>query len=325
MVREFIHNLTLFDQNSQEYIWNYHFYQDGTIEVEIRLTGILSVYVSADGEPSPFGTIVAPNINAHYHQHLFNVRIDPMIDGLNNTVIESDIVPLDKPTGSKDNFAGNGFHVKETLITKETGRPYDHAKDRRWRIVNRSRPHYASGQPAGYSIALKSGALPFLGQPDGWAGKRAGLLENTLWVVRDVENEADGQGSMRMWPAGKYVPQTRDEPEDSIRGWVKGDQKVIDEDLLVFVTFGTTHIPRPEDWPVYILFWFNFGCPASDTPFPDSMPVEHLSLTFKPNSFFKANPSIDVPGSNDSFSVLAFKDPQDPETCTVVQGHACCQ
>jgi primary-amine oxidase len=244
-----------------EYVWNYHFYQDGSIELEIRLTGILSVYVSADGEPSPFGTIVAPNINAHYHQHLFNIRIDPMIDGLNNTVIESDIVSLDEPAGSKDNFAGNSFQVKEIPITKETGRPYDYAKDRRWRIVNRSRPHYASGHPAGYSIGLKAGALPLLGQPEGWAGKRAGVFKNTVWVVRDVENEAVGGGSIRMWPAGRYVSQCRDQPRDSVPEWVKGEEKVIDEDLLVFVTVGTTHIPRPEDWPVYVLFFVQFSVP----------------------------------------------------------------
>jgi primary-amine oxidase len=111
--------------------------------------------------PLPSAQLLHPTSTRHYHQHLFNIRIDPMIDGLNNTVIESDIVSLDEPTGSKDNFSGNGFHVKETPITKETGRPYDYAKDRRWRIVNRSRPHYASGQPAGYSIGLKAGALPF--------------------------------------------------------------------------------------------------------------------------------------------------------------------
>lgn len=36
------------------------------------------------------------------------------------------------------------------------------------------------------------------------------------------------------------------------------------------------------------------------------MPVENLSVTFKPNSFFKANPSMDVPGIKDHLSVPAF-------------------
>ena len=177
-----------------------------------------------------------------------------MIDGLNNTVVESDIIPLDELTGSTDNFAGNGFYVQDTTIAKETGRPYDFSKDRRWRIVNNARTHYASGKAAGYSIGIKGGALPLLAKPDGWIGKRAGLLTNTVWVVRDVEDVQVNEGSLRMWPAGKYVPQTREEPQDSVRGWVKNGQSVVDEDLLVFVTIGTTHIPKPEDWPVYVCF-----------------------------------------------------------------------
>jgi len=38
------------------------------------------------------------------------------------------------------------------------------------------------------------------------------------------------------------------------------------------------------------------------------MPVEHLNLTFKPQSFFAANPSMDVPGTQDPNSVAAFSD-----------------
>ncbi|KDR85777.1 hypothetical protein GALMADRAFT_386616 [Galerina marginata CBS 339.88] len=269
-----------------EYIWNYHFYQDGSIEFEIRLTGILSVYVSKDDEPTPFGTTVAPNVNAHYHQHMFSVRIDPMIDGLKNTVVESDILPLDAPTGSKENFAGNAFFSTDTPIKVESGRAYDYAKERRWRIVNSAKQHYSSGKDVGYSVGVKGGATPMMAKPDGWASRRAAFLKNTVWVCRDVE--AEDSGTVRMWPAGKYVPQTKEEPEDSVGSWVEGQKPVEDEDILVFVTVGTTHIPRPEDWPV--------------------MPVEHLTVSFKPNSFFKANPSMDVPGSNDPLSVPAFND-----------------
>jgi len=91
-----------------------------------------------------------------------------------------------------------------------------------------------------------------------------------------------------MWPAGKYVSQTREEPEDSVGQWVKSEDSIENGDILLYITIGTTHIPRPEDWPV--------------------MPVEHVSLTFKPNNFFKANPSMDVPGIKDSHSRPAFPD-----------------
>lgn len=36
------------------------------------------------------------------------------------------------------------------------------------------------------------------------------------------------------------------------------------------------------------------------------MPVDHIRLTLKPNSFFSANPSLDVPGTKDEKSVPAF-------------------
>lgn len=35
-------------------------------------------------------------------QHLFSTRIDPMFDGLDNSVCEVDVVPSDAPTGSEE-------------------------------------------------------------------------------------------------------------------------------------------------------------------------------------------------------------------------------
>ena len=42
-------------------------------------------------------------------------------------------------------------------------------------------------------------------------------------------------------------------------------------------TFGATHIPRLEDWPV--------------------MPVEHVGFALRPVGFFDRNPTLDVPRS----------------------------
>jgi len=225
-----------------EYIWNYLFYQDGSIEFEIRLTGILQVYVAGDDEHSKFGTTVAPNINAHYHQHLFSIRVDPMIDGLHNSVVETDIIPLpDAPTGSPQNFAGNSFITQDTVLKTESGRPYDYQKERRWSIVNPARKHYSSGKDVGYIVGIKGGATPVMSRPDGWAIRRAKFLTNAMWVCREVEGPKGG----RMWPAGKYVPQTRDEPDDSVGKWVQGKKDIENEDIVLFLTIGTNFF-RPR-------------------------------------------------------------------------------
>ncbi|KAF7350979.1 Amine oxidase [Mycena sanguinolenta] len=265
-----------------EYIFNYMFYQDGSIEMEIRLTGILQVYIAADGEKSPYSTVVAPNINAHYHQHIFSVRVDPMVDGLLNSVVETDIMPSVHPTGSSENFGGNAFTATDTVLKTESARDYEAGKERRWRIVNPARQHYSTGKDVGYALGVKGAAIQLLTQPDGWVGRRATFAKKPMWVCRDIEDTKGG----RMWPAGKYVPQTRNAPEDSIGNWVNGEKNIEKEDLLVYLTVGVTHIPRPEDWPV--------------------MPVENLNITFKPVSFFAVNPSMDVPGIQDSHSAPAL-------------------
>ncbi|KAI0029007.1 peroxisomal copper amine oxidase [Vararia minispora EC-137] len=278
-----------------EYIWNYIFYQDGTIELEIRLTGILQVYTLAQGESVPYGVQVAPGINAQNHQHMFSLRVDPMVDGLHNSVIETDVLARPEPTGADANFAGNGFFTCHTTLrtARDGARDFDAAADRRWRIVNPSRTHPSTGAPVGFTIGVKGAATPWLPRPDGWVGRRANFAQHTVWVVRDRQ---DARGMGRMWPAGKFVPQAREEPKDSLLAWQRadGEDSIDGEDVLVYVTIGTTHIPRPEDWPV--------------------MPADHLRVHFKPNSFFTANPAMDVPGNmTDPKSVPAF-----------ANGDACC-
>ncbi|KAH9172436.1 copper amine oxidase [Lactarius sanguifluus] len=270
-----------------EYVWNYFFYQDGSIEFEIRLTGILQVYVAGPNEPTPYATRVAPGINAHFHQHLFSFRIDPMVDGLANSVVETDVLPAAANYASPENYAGNSFQIRDRVLRRanEGAREWDASADRRWRIVSAGKTHYSSGQHTGYAVGVKGGVTPFLPRPEGWVGRRATFAHNALWVVREKEDAREGG---RMWPSGKFVPQARDEPVDSLARWLRddGDAKIENEDVLVYVTVGTTHIPRPEDWPV--------------------MPVDHIRLTLKPNSFFTANPSLDVPGAKDEKSVPAF-------------------
>ncbi|EMD34277.1 hypothetical protein CERSUDRAFT_117158 [Gelatoporia subvermispora B] len=274
-----------------EYIWNYYFYQDGNVELEIRLTGILQVYAAAQDEPNVFGTTIAPGINAHYHQHLFSIRVDPMVDGLHNTVIETDILPLPAPTGSAANYAGNAFITRERPIAtaSEGARDASYETDRRWTVVNPKRRHSASGKFVGYTLGVRGATVPLMVHADGPVGRRATFAKKPLWVVKEREGPKGG----RMWPSGKYVPQTREEPEDSVGKWAQGDESLVEEDLLVYITAGITHIPRPEDWPV--------------------MPAEFVRLMFRPVHFFKTNPGMDVPGANDSHSRAAFEN-----------GDACC-
>lgn len=166
-----------------------------------------------------------------------------MLDGIHNSVVESDIVSLAAPTGSKENFAGNGFYVKERILTdqvKDGGRDFDWAAERRWKIANLNRTHEISGKPSSYQIMMKGGLLPLLSKSDSWIARRASFAHKALWIVRDDEGARGG----RMWPSGKYVPQTREEPEDSVGRWVKeGHGSIDNEDIVLYLTVGAYPLP----------------------------------------------------------------------------------
>jgi primary-amine oxidase len=54
--------------------------QDGKIEAEVKLTGILSLGALMPGESRKYGTTIAPALYAPVHQHFFVARMDMAID-----------------------------------------------------------------------------------------------------------------------------------------------------------------------------------------------------------------------------------------------------
>lgn len=55
-------------------------FQDGRIEAEVKLTGILSLGALLPGEFRKYGTMIAPGLYAPVHQHFFVARMDMSVD-----------------------------------------------------------------------------------------------------------------------------------------------------------------------------------------------------------------------------------------------------
>lgn len=54
--------------------------QDGKIEAEVKLTGILSLGALQPGDFRKYGTMIAPGLYAPVHQHFFVARMDMAVD-----------------------------------------------------------------------------------------------------------------------------------------------------------------------------------------------------------------------------------------------------
>src|SRR3984893_4339203 len=99
-----------------EYGFFWYLYQDGNIQLEVKLTGILSLGAVQPGEKPKYGVLVAPQLYAPNHQHFFNVRLDFDLDGPANSVYQVDVVP-DGPGAA--NPYENAFQASGTRLETE--------------------------------------------------------------------------------------------------------------------------------------------------------------------------------------------------------------
>ena len=247
-----------------EYGFYWYFYLDGSMQLEVKLTGVMSTMAVADGDGVGNAEIVAPQLAAPYHQHLFNVRLDFDVDGRANTVYEIDSVP--EPAGP-DNPLTNAFTTEATPFAteKQAQRVVDPARSRVWKIVN-PEAHNRLGEPVGYKLVPAS-TPTLLASPESSVGRRAAFATRNLWVTPYRADERRAAGDYPNQHGGG----------DGLPRWTAADRSVADTDVVVWHTFGVTHIPRPEDWPV--------------------MPVESTGFLLAPVGFFDRNPALDVPPS----------------------------
>ena len=136
-----------------EYGFYWYFYLDGTMQLEVKLTGIMSTMGVDGADPGPHANMVAPGLAAPYHQHLFNVRLDMEIDGPENAVFEVDTVPVAARRGQP---VGQCLRADGHPLGERTGGPAAGSIPSgaaSWKIANRS-----NGQRGGPADGLQAGA-----------------------------------------------------------------------------------------------------------------------------------------------------------------------
>ncbi len=246
-----------------EYGFYWYLYLDGTIQMEVKLTGIVGVSAVRDGDERPeYAPLIAPNLESPIHQHLFCFRLDFDLDGDTARVYEVDVEPAPKGPNNPD---GTNFLAAERLLATEAEarRNTDAARSRTWKVVATERTNRL-GKPVAYR--LHPSATPtLLASPDSQVTARAGFAQHNLWVTRHEEGEISAAGDHpNLNPGGDGLP-----------AWSARNRNIEDTDVVLWHTVGATHLPRPEDWPV--------------------MPVEYCGFTLQPVGFFDRNPALDLP------------------------------
>lgn len=254
-----------------DYAVSYIFKQDGSMEIDLALTGIMLAKgvkeKRADEQHSMMkmdstGHLVAENIVAPHHQHFFNFRLDFDVDGTNNSVTEMNSSAMAAGT---DNPYRNAFVMRETMFKneQEAQRQMDMPSARVWAVMNPAVKN-SLGQNTSYILVPGANSMSYIA-PESLVRKRAGFVNNQFWATHYHPDE--------IYAAGVYPNQSRG--GDGLSKYVLNNESLENTDVVVWYTLGVTHIPRPEEWSV--------------------MPTTHVGFKILPGAFFDHNPALDVP------------------------------
>ena len=246
-----------------DYGFYWYLHLDGTIEFEAKATGV--VFTSAyAGKGYPYASEIAPGLGAPFHQHLFSARLDMALDGDTNRVEEEDVVRV--PIGP-GNERGNAFTRQRTVLATELEgvRQADAAIGRTWHVSNPNSLNRL-GEPVAYKLHPQ-GLPVLLADPESSVAQRAAFATKGLWVTRFAEDER--------YPTGDFVNQHAGGA--GLPAYIAADRAIDGEDIVLWHTFGLTHFPRVEDWPI--------------------MPVDTVGFKLRPDGFFDRSPVLDVPAN----------------------------
>ncbi|QMS90361.1 primary-amine oxidase [Nostoc edaphicum CCNP1411] len=251
--------------DNYDYSINWIFHQDGTLEVQNELTGIVLAQGTASekqSEDDSSGRLIAKNIFGVNHQHFFNYRLDFDVDGQANSVMEMNVKAL--PMDEK-NPLGNAIAVTETPLAKETAavRDLDMKSSREWMIVSADKKNVLDATP-GYMLMPEGNSI-FFPVEGSKIRERAEFATHHVWVTKYKPTE--------LYAGGDYPNQTQ--PGQGLPKYIADDEALMGEDIVLWYTMGVTHIPRSEDWPV--------------------MPVHRVGFKLVPRGFFSRNPAINLP------------------------------
>ncbi len=256
---------SIFTVGNYDYGFYWYLYLDGTIQMEVKLTGIVGVSaIGKDKENVGQSPHISSELTSPVHQHVFCFRLDWDLDGGRNALYENqiEVLPIDE-----NNPHGTQFRSVSRQLTNEDSAKRNIAPEvsRHWRIVNQKSLN-GLGKPVAYKL-LPQASPNLFANPDSPVGRRAGFGRHHLWATPYTDEELFASGPYTVMHHGqKGLPDI-----------TKGNRDISDCDLVVWHTVAVTHIPRPEDWPV--------------------MPAEYCGFHLIPTGFFDKNPTLDLPSS----------------------------
>jgi len=254
-----------------DYLFDWVFSENGVIGIDVGATGIEAVKgVKARTMQDPtakddtrYGTLLDHHIVGTTHQHIYNFRLDFDVDGENNSLVEMDPVVVPNTHGGPRTSAME--LVQRTADTeKNAAQKFDPATIR---LISNQNKTNKVGNPVSYQLMPYAGGTHPIAKganfgKDEWINHRLSFMDKQLWVTRYKADER--------YPEGRFP--NRSSRDTGLGQFVSDNESIANSDDVVWLTTGTTHVARAEEWPI--------------------MPTEWVHVLLKPWNFFDETPTL---------------------------------
>ena len=194
-----------------EYGFYWYFYLDGTMQLEVKLTGIMSTMAVADGDPGPHakhggagpGRAVPPAPVQRAARHGGRRPRQRRVSRWTRCPPATWAAP--RTRGATPSAPRRRCSRRELAARRDV----DPSRSRTWRIANRSQRN-GVGEPTAYKL-LPGSTPTLLADPASSVGRRAAFASHNLWVTPfdaeerraagDYPNQHGGGAGLPEWTA----------------------------------------------------------------------------------------------------------------------------
>ncbi|KAM9345895.1 retina-specific copper amine oxidase [Symphorus nematophorus] len=262
-----------------DYMWDFIFYQSGSVEAKVHATGYISSSYLMDGSLR-YGHQVAKNVLGNLHTHFINFKVDLDVLGVKNNFHTKDMeyVNVSLPW-MPDHYAMVPQLVEKQLKTEQDAAlRYGTKTPRYLHIASRKKNRW--GHERSYRLQVFSFTGDHLPESEpeeramSWARYKVAITKH-----KDLEQTSSSLYSQNnIWT-----------PAVDFSKYLADNENIEDEDLVAWVTTGFLHIPHAEDIPNTVTVGNGGG------------------VLLRPHNYFDEDPSIHSadsvyidPGSEDS-------------------------
>ncbi|XP_041634035.1 primary amine oxidase, liver isozyme-like [Cheilinus undulatus] len=222
-----------------DYMWDFIFYQSGSVEAKVHATGFISSSYLVEGNLK-YGHQVAENVLGNIHTHFMNFKVDLDVLGLKNVFQTKDMkfVNTSLPWMT-DRYAMVPQLVEQQLKTeKEAALRYDTKTPRYLHIASNKTNRW--GHQRSYRLQVFSFAGDHL--PESQSEERS--MSWARYKVAITKHKDSEQTSSSLFNLNNIW-----DPAVDFSKYIEDNESIENEDLVAWVTAGFLHIPHAEDIP----------------------------------------------------------------------------